>query len=773
MKDDDMRRYLHTSAVLALCLAIGIRAGMAVAQPAGGGIIPAEFGQNCSVCHGGGAEGSDRAPPLIENRRLRAQSEADIAAVIKNGRGNMPSFAALPPEQQQRLAHFVHSLNAAAYDAKPEGDAAAGSKLFTGSGRCMECHMVNGRGSVNGPDLSGIAHQATVAELRQSLVSPAAKISSGYSLADVSMRDGTVLHGFLRSRTAHSVVLQTADGQLHPLLDAEYGKAADLRGSSMPKYGGSEADVRDLVAYLSTLGGVQAGADAASHDKISAAAVHAVESPAGGNWTTYSGNLSGNRHATLQGIDVANVGGLQTAWVHPLPYAPLETTPLVIDGIMYVTAPNQVFALDARTGSEIWNYSRPRSTAAGISGDAARGANRGVAALGDRIFFITDDAHLISLHRVTGALMWEVALPGRPGKFGGTSAPLVVGDLVIAGISGGDEAVRGFVAAYKAVSGEQAWRFWTVPKPGEPGSETWGGAEPQGGASWTTPSYDITSGVLYLGTGNPYPDTDGDHRAGDDLYTDSDLALDAKTGKLLWHFQFTPHDLHDWDANQPIALVDARFRGKDRKLLLHANRNGFFYVLDRTDGKMLQATPFINKLTWASGVGADGRPQLLPNNETTGAGVETCPAVRGATNWYSTAFSPATQLYYVMAVEDCTLYRKAHDGGYGRVDHPDDPPVKVLRALAVDGGKVAWELPMNGSPEANYSGVLSTGGGVLFFGGSTGEISAVDAKTGAYLWHFDANQPIKGSPMTYEVMGRQYVAIAAGSNILSFALAGH
>jgi alcohol dehydrogenase (cytochrome c) len=455
-----------------------------------------------------------------------------------------------------------------------------------------------------------------------------------------------------------------------------------------------------------------------------------------------------------------------------MPYSPLETTPLVVDGVMYVTAPNQVFALDGRTGKEIWSWTRARSAVENISGDAAKGANRGAAALGDYVYFITDNAHLVCLHRLTGALLWDVAINDQPGHYGATSAPLVIGDLVIVGVSGGDEAIRGSFVAFKAATGDLAWRFWTVPKAGEPGSETWVGADtPMGGGTWTTPSYDTATGVLYVPVGNPYPDTDGDKRGGDNLYTDSDLAIDPKTGKLLWYFQYTPHDLHDWDANQPLALIDAPFQGQQRKLLVHANRNGFLYVLDRTNGKFLQGSPMVKKLTWASGVGKDGRPILLPANETNDVGVKTCPAVRGATNWYATAFNPATQLYYVMTVEDCSTYRKAHDGGYGFLRDAADPSKKVLRAFRVDSGKVAWEVPMDGNPEGNYSGVLSTAGGLVFFGETSGGFAAVDAKSGKSLWHFDANQGWKGSPMTYTVDGRQYIAIASDSNILSFALA--
>lgn len=513
-----------------------------------------------------------------------------------------------------------------------------------------------------------------------------------------------------------------------------------------------------------------------AHDRLqkSQVRVGSIEHQIGLRQQLHVGNEDGV--GELVGDDVRASqpdASIQRIFLEPLEVL-LELSPLGLqpaDGVMYVTGPNQVLALDATTGAEIWNFTRARSSAGNISGDAARGASRGAALLGDRVFFVTDDAHLLCLHRLTGAVLWEVAMPEQPGRYGGTSAPLIVDDLVIGGMSGGDEDVRGFVAAYRATTGERVWRTWTVPTAGEALADTWkGDSNPKGGASWLTPSYDKETGVLYVSTGNPYPDTDGDARGGDNLYTDSDLALDARTGKLLWHFQFTPHDLHDWDANQPIVLIDGALRGAQRKLLLHANRNGFFYVLDRTNGGFLQGTPLVENLTWASGIDVDGRPKVLPGSEPTSTGVETCPAVRGATNWYSTAFNPDTQLYYVMTVEDCTLYRKAHDGGYGPVEHTDNPPRKVLRAIRVDSGKFAWEMPMVGHPERNYSGVLSTAGGLIFFGETGGSIAAADAASGKVLWHFESNQILKGSPMTYAVKGRQYVAIAAGANILAFAL---
>ena len=520
--------------------------GAAQDAPSSIGKAPSPFGQTCAVCHGGDAEGTDRAPPLMGNRQLRGKSDADIAAIIKGGRGNMPSFSFLPDQQLLTLAHFVHSLNADAFDVKPDGDLVAGAAIFFAPGGCVECHTAQGRGGVRGPDLSNIGRSVTLLELDQAINHPATRIAAGYERVEVTLRDGSLLSGFARSQSAHSLVLQTDEGTLRPLVEAEYSRITPIKSSLGPVFTGTPEQHRDLIAFLSRLNGVAVGPGAGTGAPSIAtpAAVAAVVAPKPGDWPTYSGNVNGNRHSPLDAINVSNVPQLRLEWMHALPYNGLETTPLVIEGIMYVTGPNQVYALDARTGAEIWSYSRPRSTAAGISGDAAKGANRGVAVLADRVYFITDDAHLLCLHRMTGALLWDVLMPEQPGRYGGTSAPLIAGDLVIGGVSGGDEDIRGFVAAYSATTGERAWRFWTVPKAGEPLSETWKGAvDPRGGASWSTGSYDPATGVLFVGLGNPYPDTDGDNRGGDNLYTDSDLAFEAKTGKLLWHFQFTPHDL--------------------------------------------------------------------------------------------------------------------------------------------------------------------------------------------------------------------------------------
>jgi PQQ-dependent dehydrogenase (methanol/ethanol family) len=780
------------------------------------GVGVAIFDKMCASCHGNGAAGG-RASALINNRRLRALSFDEIAGIIKNGMPNgMPPFGSMPDADLRAVTEFVRSLNASAFDARPDGDALAGGRYFFGAGKCSSCHIALGQGAPVGPDLSNIGRQMTVPELQRSLNEPDATIAQGYGAARVQLKDGRTLRGFVRNEGNHVLPLQTVDGRL-VLVDKRTAQVTREPGSVMPRLSATAAEQRDLVAFLSTLNGETTlpGATSASGATGAGAAgamgaegrsdFDEILKPRPGDWPTYHGRLDGNRHSAHAQITTANVKQLTLKWVHSVRGFDNEMTPLVLDGIMYITATNQVSAIDAATGREIWRFSRARTP--GLTGDAAIGFNRGVAVLGPRVFLVTDNAHLLAISRVNGALLWEVVMPENTSlPYGGTMAPLAVGNLVLAGVSGGDSGIRGFVAAYHADTGTQAWRFWTIPARREPGSETWKGdldLETGGGSTWLTGTYDPETDTVFWPTGNPYPDTDGTERQGDNLYTDAVVALDAKTGKLRWHYQFTPHDLWDWDAQEPTVLVDTVFQGQPRKLLLQANRNGFFYVLDRTNGKPLVAKPFVQKLTWASGIGPDGRPLVLAGNTPTPEGVTTCPAIRGATNWMSTSFSPVTRLFYVMAIENCFVYRSTmFGGGRGRGAAPaaappppqapargTPPPASpfglpgggfnrggaggggtmALRAIEIETGKIAWEVPQIGNSN-NYAGTLSTAGGLVFYGQASGEFAAVDAKTGAHLWHFETHETWKASPMTYLVNGRQYVSITSGANVLVFGL---
>jgi PQQ-dependent dehydrogenase (methanol/ethanol family) len=736
---------------------------------------PKQFTRVCTLCHGGDARGTDRAPSLVNSDKLRNMPVTEMADLIRKGKGRMPAFP-LPSAEMDEMTRYMRFLNPVETETAVEGDSKAGERIFFGGGQCSTCHMVRGRGSSNGPELSSVGRRLKLAELNESLTDPDARIADGWGTVEALLNDGSRLRGFARAQGSHDLVLQTEDGKLHLLLDSEYNSLSADKHSAMPVYKGTEKEHRDLIAFLSSLNGAGAGPLTEPQTPVTSAEMEEIAHPKKGDWPSYNGRLDGNRYSNLDQVNLSNVARLHLQWSYPIFFNGLETTPVVVDGVMYATGNNQVYALSGKTGREIWRYERPKSTGSAIAGDAAIGVNRGVAVLGNRIFYLTDNAHLIALDRLTGALVWDVDTPeGAKGLYGGTSAPLVVGDLVITGVSGGDNGIRGYVAAYKAATGELAWKLYTIPQPGDtgPAAETWKGSALAlgGGATWLTGSADAEANVLYWAAGNPHPDTDGDERIGANLYTNSDLAIDVKTGKMLWYYQFTPHDLHDWDANEPIVLVDAKWRGQDRKLLLHANRNGFFYVLDRITGKPLLATRMVRKLDWASGISEETwTPQLLPSNETTVQGSVTCPAVRGATNWYATAWNPATHLYYVMTVEDCGIYVKAPDAGYRRYSNPADPAQKILRAFDIETGKVVWQIVLPGPMQSNYSGVLSTAGGLLFFGESSGGFAAVDASTGKYLWHFETNHAIRASPMTYAIDGRQYIAIASGANILSFAL---
>ncbi len=444
---------------------------------------------------------------------------------------------------------------------------------------------------------------------------------------------------------------------------------------------------------------------------------------------------------------------------------------------MYVTSANQCYALDAGNGRVLWHFQRDRTK--GVGGGGGSGINRGVGWSGGHIFMVTDNAHLLSLNRFTGDVEWESVLADWHQNYDTTSAPLVAGDLVISGTAGGEGGARGFLAAFAMATGKEVWRFWTVPAAGEPGSETWKGkAIAHGGAvTWFTGSFDPASNTVFWQTGNPGPDYDGKEREGDNLYSDCVIALDRDTGRLKWHYQFTPHDTHDWDAAEPLLLIDAGWHGSPRKLLLTGNRNGFFYVFDRETGQLLLAKPLVNKLNWAKEIGADFRP-VLTEPEKAGKGTRVCPSQDGATNWYSSSFSPQTGFFYLQTLEKCDIYTddgpvsweagKGYLGG-SQETAPGEIPRKVLRALDIQTGKVAWEYPQLGQGET-WGGTLATAGGLVFFCEDSQLFMAVDAESGKPLWSFQANQNWHASPMTYEFDGRQFVTIASGQTISSFAL---
>ncbi|MGB0012623.1 MAG: PQQ-dependent dehydrogenase, methanol/ethanol family [Candidatus Sulfotelmatobacter sp.] len=538
-----------------------------------------------------------------------------------------------------------------------------------------------------------------------------------------------------------------------------------------------------LLSLAALCAGVPAAGQQQSQSPIAAVAdVNAQDllaRPVGANWTSYNGDYTGRRYSNLREINIANAAQLRAAWVfHPGNSQNLEVTPLVVDGVMYVTSANDVFALDARTGRTVWHYQRPVS--AGLLDDAAAHKNRGVALWQHFVYVETDDAHLLCLDARSGGLRWDIEYADKTKHYGATSAPLVVKGAVIVGSSGGDSGVRGFLAAYDAATGKLKWRFWTIPGPGEFGSSSWPGDAylHGGGTTWMPGTYDPELNTLYWTTSNPAPDFVGDSRPGDDLYTDCVLALNPDTGELKWYFQFTPRDLFDYDANETPVLADVEQSGGTvQRLLIQANRNGFFYVLDRVTGKFLQATPFVEKLNWATGIDASGRP-VVSGRIPTAEGALICPGINGATNWFSPSYNPETKLFYVMALETCNQYfanpKPFAQGqtyyGTGTKLPPDEHAQKILLALSVADGKPVWRYPQMGQGRS-WGGTLSTAGGLVFFGDDSGSLEAVDAANGRALWHFNTGQEMRASPMTYAVDGVQYVAVAAGSDVFSFALA--
>jgi len=510
------------------------------------------------------------------------------------------------------------------------------------------------------------------------------------------------------------------------------------------------------------------------------------------NWMMYSGTYASQRYSTLSQINPSNVKNLEQKWIFQAEsLEKFETTPLVVDGIMYITqAPSDALALDAKTGRVFWIYRYYPSTDAR---PCCGSVNRGLAILGDTLFLATLDAHLVALDAKTGRPIWNTRVANASAGYAMTVAPLVVKDKVIVGVAGGEFGIRGFIAAYDVRTGREAWRFYTIPGPGEPGHETWQGQadawEHGGGAIWTTGSYDPALNLTYWGTGNPGPDWNPGQREGDNLYSDSVVALDPDTGKLKWFFQFTPNDPYDYDSTQVPVLVDANWNGSPRKLMMWANRNGFFYVLDRATGQFLAGYPFV-KVNWASGLDAKGRPIQTPQAEN----APTFPGVQGGTNWYSPSYSPRTGLFYVSAWEDYASVFVKEDQKYqegqrfvgGRPTTPipggqnipslKRGPINVWTEAAGHGAVVAID-PRTGDKKWRFlmtdvtdSGILTTAADLLFTGGREGYFHALDARTGALLWNASLGGQVASGPMTFEVEGKQYVSVAAGHSLFTFAL---
>jgi alcohol dehydrogenase (cytochrome c) len=498
-----------------------------------------------------------------------------------------------------------------------------------------------------------------------------------------------------------------------------------------------------------------------------------------GNWLTYGGDYRSHHYSSLNQITVENVHRLRAKWIHQMHRPKVETTPIVVDGVMYVTRPpSDVMALDAETGRALWTFEYRLTTRVYI---CCGEVNRGLAVLGNAVYVTTLDSKLIALDARSGRVIWKKDIADPALNYSATGAPLAVKDKIIVGIAGAEGGIRGFLDAYDAKTGERAWRFWTVPAGGEPGSETWGGDSWKhgGGSTWVTGSFDPELNLLYWGTGNPGPDYNGDVRPGDNLYTCSLVALDADTGKMKWYFQFTPHDTRDWDATQVPVLLDSRLGGQLRKLVVVPSRNGFYYVLDRQTGEFLLAKPFV-KQTWAKEIDKKGRPVMNPGQEPTPEGNDQIwPGVDGANNWMSPSYNPNTRLLYFNAREERRRFFKTDapefrpgesyfggGGGGGARFRPEESWGKLI-AMTPETGEVQWEHRILSPP---WAGVLSTAGNLVFSATPSGNFYALDARTGKELWSFNGGERVHASPISFLSRGKQLVSIAVGDLLIAFGL---
>jgi alcohol dehydrogenase (cytochrome c) len=475
------------------------------------------------------------------------------------------------------------------------------------------------------------------------------------------------------------------------------------------------------------------------------------------NWPTYSGDHTSQRHSPLKQITTANVKRLQAKWVYNVYYQrDMQATPVVHNGVMYISAYNRIDAIDARTGLLIWQYQRP---------PVSTGTQRGTAFWENKVFVVTGDQHLVALDARNGAVLWDVPTGGNLAITGG--APLVVGGKLI--VSGNRGAPGGFAQGYDANTGKHLWTWSALPTKDQPEYKSWGGAEPQGAPMWLSGSYDPQLNLVYLGTGQPNPQWDNTTRPGDNLWSDAVVALDATTGKLKWHFQFTPADDHDWDSVQQSILVDATFKGKPRKLMLWANRNGFYYILDRTTGEFLQATKFVSEVNWLLSMDAKGRPTVNPEAQPTRLGKLVCPSTAGATNWPSPSYDAELKTFFLVVQEGCSTNFNDGKTGGGYVEDPAHPWQLYTRAIDAFTGEKKWDYKQTTS--IRYGpGLLSTSGGLVFSGEKLGQLSALDSRTGKPLWNFYTGGVISSGPMSYSIDGVQYVALLSGANVFAFAL---
>jgi alcohol dehydrogenase (cytochrome c) len=666
------------------------------------------------------------------------------------------------------------------------------------SSKCLDCHRIGEAGSRLGPDLTDIGSRRTVDRLRRALIAPDEEVLPENRFVRVVTPDGTTVTGKLLNQDAFSIQMMTPREELKTYLKARVRESAIVHNGLMPSYAEvlKESDIADVVSYLRTLTGAQSavgvsrtGDDTGAAGKATGAfdrILSAEKEPQ--NWLTYSGGYASQRYSLLHEITRDNVKDLTLKWVwRPRYLDKMESTPLVVDGVLYTVQNSEVVALDAATGRSYWTfrYRVPPESNAYVM------VVKGLAFAGDRLLWATYDGHLIAIDARNGSEMWNRTILDWKQGLQLNVAPLVVKDTVILGPATNEFGTNCWIAAFDVRTGSEVWRFKTVPEPGERGNDTWpADSWRHGGAPiWVTGSYDPATNLTFWGTGNPNPGWNGGPRnPGDNLYGDSVVALDADTGALKWYYQFTPNDEFDWDSVQVPVLADMDWKGRPRKVMLWANRNGFAYVLDRTTGEFLLGTAFV-KQNWNLGFD-NGRPVRDPKAKPTPEGTRIEPGTQGGTNWYSPSFSPRTGLFYVSAWDNYSAVARYADvapweegkkytgrapagpggGAAGRAPvgyRTEEEGYGAVRAIDPKTGDKKWDFKMVDYTE---SGVLTTASDLLFSGGREGHFFALDARTGELLWTTNLGGTVANGPITFAADGRQYVAVAAEGALYVFGL---
>jgi PQQ-dependent dehydrogenase (methanol/ethanol family) len=760
------------------------------------------YEQTCQNCHGAEAAG-DRGPALTGNFRHGSQ-DTDLYQSIRMGfpGTQMPGFSFLPTDSVWKIITYLRSLdgNQNSNPEKVDGDSTAGEKLFFGKAGCAQCHEINGKGSIFAGDLSAIGVNP-VSYLRGWVESPstqstppstqssASKNNRGggggnsgalAGLAEmITTRNGEHVQGIRIVDDHFTLLIRDTSGAIRRFESSQIFEQREDRKPLMPEdYSKtlSSTERQDLIAYLAAQKFRDLTKTAQAHIPGGVTPQRLENSgKEPQNWLSYWGSYRGSHFAPLTQITPANVKQLSAQWAVQMPGASvLEATPLVVDGILYTSGPpGEVYALDAKTGLQIWKYERRQKV---VNPYETNPFSRGIAILGNRLFVGTLDAALVALDARTGRELWETQVADTMQGYTITAAPLAVKDKIIVGVAGGEFGIRGFLDAYDASTGKRLWRFNTIPGPGEFGNDTWPGDSWKrgSGATWLTGSYDPQLNTLYWTVGNPSPGLNSSVREGDNLFTCSVLALDPDTGTRKWHYQFTPEDTHDWDANEDVILADQSVNGIQRKVLLHADRNGMFYTLDRTSGKFISATPYV-KQSWNNGFDANGRPIFAPGWKSSPEGAIVSPSLIGGANWQNPSYDAERSTFFVIAHDGGSLYRsgptlyepgRMYWGGAPGGSH--QPGTTNILAIDTLTGKIRWNYSLVRPSFA--AGVLSTRTGLLFASTGEGNILALESNTGKPLWHFHAGGNIASAPMSYSVDGKQYIALAAGNVLYSFAL---